>query len=127
MYFTGIDYLWDIQEDEVIRGGPGQPVAVKTKLGWMLSGLLRGKNVQGFRQSNISLIIDSTALSKKQNLEEAVCNLWDLETLGIKRGDEVYEDLLERVDFSGERYSISLPWKLGTSPYLLSMHIAFVG
>ena len=113
---VGIDYLWDIQEDEVIRGEPGQPVAVKTKLGWVLSGPLRGKNVQGLMQSNISLVIDSTALSKKQKLEEDVHKLWDLETLGIKRGDEVYEDLLDRVEFSGERYSVSLPWKLGHKP-----------
>ena len=113
---VGIDYLWDIQEDELIRGEPGQPVAVKTKLGWVLSGPLRGKNVQGLMRSNISLVIDSTALSKKQKLEEDVHKLWDLETLGIKRGDEVYEDLLDRVEFSGERYSVSLPWKLGHKP-----------
>ena len=87
---VGIDYLWDIQEDEVIRGEPGQSVAVKTKLGWVLSGPLRGKNLQGLMQSNISLAIDSTALSKKQKLEEDVHKLWDLETLGIKMGDEVY-------------------------------------
>ena len=112
----GLDQLWDIQEDEVIRGEPGQPVAVKTKLGWVLSGPLRGKNVDGLVQSNISLIINATNLSKKQKIEEDVHKLWDLETLGIRRGDEVYEDLLDRIKFSGERYSVSLPWKLGHKP-----------
>ena len=112
----GVDYLWDIQEDEVIRGEPGQPVAVKIKLGWVLSGPLSGKNTQGLMQSNISLIIDSTALNRNQKLEEDIHKLWDLETLGIRRGDEVYEDLLDRVEFSGERYSVSLPWKLGHKP-----------
>ena len=91
-------------------------MAVKTKLGWVLSGPLRGTNVDGLVKSNISLIINATNLSKKQNIEEDVHKLWDLEMLGIRRGDEVYEDLLDRVKFSGERYPVSLPWKLGHKP-----------
>ena len=63
----GIDYMWDIPEDEVMRGEPWQPVAVKTKFGWVLSSPLSSTNAQGLMQSNISLVIDSTALSKKQN------------------------------------------------------------
>ena len=48
-------------------------------------------------------------VNKKQKIEEDVHKLWDLETLGIRRGDEVYEDFLDTVKFSGERYSVILP------------------
>ena len=30
------------QEDKVVRGQPGEPVAVDTKLGWVLSGPMKG-------------------------------------------------------------------------------------
>ena len=34
----GAGYLWSFHEDEIARGQPVQPVAVHTKLGWVLSG-----------------------------------------------------------------------------------------
>ena len=37
----GADYLWSFQEDKVARGQPGEPVAVHTKLGWVLSGPMK--------------------------------------------------------------------------------------
>ena len=40
---VGIDSYFLLQEDEVIRGEPADPVAIKTKLGWVLSGPLKGK------------------------------------------------------------------------------------
>ena len=120
----GVDYLWEVQEDETIRGEPGQPVAVRTKFGWVLSGPLKGKSETNILTTNVSLVLDSTPIvtrvghvsNKKQTLEEDLHRLWDLETLGIRRGDEVYEDLLDTVKFSGERYSVTLPWKLGHKP-----------
>ena len=39
----GSDYLWCFQDWETIPGGPHEPVAVRTKLGWVLSGPLRGR------------------------------------------------------------------------------------
>ena len=36
----GADYLWNLQTDVTKRGRPGDPVAVETKLGWVLSGPL---------------------------------------------------------------------------------------
>eukprot|EP00794_Sanderia_malayensis_P019568 gene19567-biopygen14529 len=40
----GADELWSFQDGEIIRGGPYEPVAVKTSLGWVLSGPLKGAN-----------------------------------------------------------------------------------
>ena len=40
--------------------------------------------------------------------------LWDLETLGIREADDVYEDFQDNVRFNGHRYSVRLPWKAGS-------------
>ena len=39
----GSDFQWEFMEGEEIRGGPHEPVAVKTTLGWVLSGPLKGE------------------------------------------------------------------------------------
>ena len=38
----GSDFIWQFQEGESLRGGPNEPAAVKTTLGWVLCGPLRG-------------------------------------------------------------------------------------
>ena len=38
----GLNFLWSFQDGECIRGGPGEPIAVPTSLGWVLSGTLKG-------------------------------------------------------------------------------------
>ena len=39
----GTDFLHEFQNGQVVRGRPGEPVALKTKFGWFLSGPLKGK------------------------------------------------------------------------------------
>ena len=39
------DFQWEFMEGEEIRGGPHQLVAVKTTLGWVLSGPLKGEEL----------------------------------------------------------------------------------
>ena len=41
---VGSDYIWAFQKGEVIREWPEEPVAVKSHIGWVLSGPLKGKN-----------------------------------------------------------------------------------
>ena len=50
------DYLWNFQEGETIRGEEDHdPVAVKTKLGWVLSGPLKGKTEVGTVKVNLNV------------------------------------------------------------------------
>ena len=39
--------------------------------------------------------------------------MWDLDSLGIKKIDEVHEAFIDSITFDGERYSVRLPWKKG--------------
>ena len=65
--------------------------------------------------SNISHILTVQTNSSQQelvHLEKKLQAFWDLDTLGIKEGEEsVYEKFLEDVYFRGGRYCVRLPWK----------------
>ena len=39
---VGADYLWGFKEGRTVRGHTGEPVALHTKLDWVLSGPMRG-------------------------------------------------------------------------------------
>lgn len=108
----GADYLWQFQKGETIRGGIGEPVAVETTLGWVLSGPMKcsfGPDVE--QKVKINLIVETSQFHK--DLNENVSKLWDLETLGIKEEVGVQEEFLDNISFNGERYVVKLPWKVG--------------
>ena len=121
----GANFLWQFQEGESIRGGPEEPVAVKTTLGWTLSGPLRGGKLTNVSTSNVNFVL-SQAKHDKHRLEESVHRLWDLDSLGIREKDEVHENLIDNISFTGERYQVGLPWKVGhgdlPSNYDISLH-----
>ena len=52
----GSDFIWQFQEGESLRGGPNEPVAVKTTLGWVLSGPLRGKHLNVLEEINVNFV-----------------------------------------------------------------------
>ena len=55
-----------------------------------------------------------SACEERLNLESDVHKLWDMETLGIiESEDEVHETFVNTVSFTGNRYSVRLPWKEG--------------
>ena len=41
------DYLWTFQSGKVVKGKVVEPVAVETCLGWVLSGSMKGRDVDG--------------------------------------------------------------------------------
>ncbi len=53
------------------------------------------------------------ATNTKQDLDKTVHKLWDLDSLGIRVEDEVHEGVIDDILFTGERYSVGLPWKVG--------------
>ena len=114
----GSNYLWNFQEGPVIRGGPKEPVAVKTVLGWVLSGPVSGKSDNFDSDTLVSLVIEPTPLSSKDMLDvnKSIHRLWDLETFGVRIDDDVHQKAINDISFNGERYSVGLPWKVGHGP-----------
>ena len=111
----GSDAIWEFQEGTSIRGGPGEPVAIKTKLGWVLSGPLKitGKEFKSVDNAVVNFLPSVNQSVENRNIEESVNRLWDLETLGIRQDDEVHETVKDDIIFTGSRYSVGLPWKIG--------------
>ena len=52
-------------------------------------------------------------VSEENEIQREICKLWDLDSLGIKKIDEVHEAFIDSIMFDGERYSVRLPWKKG--------------
>ena len=111
----GSDNLWNFQESEIRRGGPNEPVAIKTTLGWVLSGPMKGKTLNSTENVNVTFVPLSSfpAKSDKQKIEENVNRLWDLDTIGIRQENEVHVQVIDNIYFTGKRYSVGLPWKAG--------------
>ena len=42
----GADYLWSFQTGDTRKGKAGEPVAIQKELGWVLSGPLKGREVE---------------------------------------------------------------------------------
>eukprot|EP00794_Sanderia_malayensis_P004267 gene4267-biopygen3471 len=117
----GTDFLHEFQDGQIRRGKPGEPVAIETKFGWVLSGPLRGKSLYSSEQVNVSVVtsMQSNSLNvsdRAMPLDSELSKMWDLETLGICKENEVYEGFLDNVKFTCERYSVQLPWKVGHAP-----------
>ena len=106
---VGSEFIWEFQKGQSIRGGPNEPIAVKTTLGWVLSGPLK---ISKSSETEYSINLVSSAIKDKQ-LEECLYKLWDLDTLGIRENDEVHTNLVDDIAFKEDRYSVSLPWKVG--------------
>eukprot|EP00795_Rhopilema_esculentum_P016152 gene16152-biopygen907 len=118
----GNDFMYELQGDTVIRGEPGEPVAVQTKLGWVLSGPLTGMKVASCGNSSVYLILDSSAANNvKSSMDNEVQKLWDLETIGIRATDEVHDDLLDNKSFTGKRLKGQLG-KLKKEPEVLQTY-----
>ena len=98
-----------------MRGKADEPVAVKTRLGWVLSGPMKVSN--DFNELNSMHVIDVNFIAQGNSsctkLDESIHRLWDLETLCIGQQDEVHESLKDSISFNGTRYSVKLPWKEG--------------
>ncbi len=107
---VGADYLWNFQKECTIRGGPDEPVAVETELGWVLSGPMKKQTSNEVTTTQVNLV--ASVLDEKSVSE--VHKLWDLETFGISPlQNEVYQEFSENITFDAGRYSVKLPWKEG--------------
>ena len=103
----GSDYLWQFHEGEVIRGGQEEPVAVKTSLGWVISGPLKGEQLNSISECNfVGYVSEPTSLSRRAKID----------TIGIREKDDVHVHTIDNIQFNGERYSVGLPWKVGHGP-----------
>ena len=102
----GSDYYWQLTTGRVSRGDDG-PVAVETKLGWVLSGPVPTADCSLL--TTHALRIDS---HEEQSLNETLRSFWELESLGISGTcQSVHEEFEENISFKDGCYEVCLPWK----------------
>lgn len=109
----GSDYYWQLVTGGVSRGVQG-PVAIHTKLGWVLSG---PTSTVGPIHSSTNLVTTHVLSADAQpgdndGLAEQLQAFWDLESLGIVGTEKtLYDDFLNTVTVRNGRYEVPLPWK----------------
>ena len=115
---VGCDYYWDFITGQTIRG-EGGPVAIQTRLGWVLSGPV---NPVKHLVSTVNLVtthvlrINSQPHGTKE-LDDTLQSFWRLESLGICTPERsVYDDFASSIQFKQGRYEVALPWKEGHAP-----------
>ena len=108
----GSDCYWNLVTGEIRRGEAG-PVAIHTRLGWVLSGVAPVSREQLTSHSFLTthvLRVDST--SPPETLNEILHSFWKLESLGIVDPEAtVLDEFSQTVCFHNGRYQVSLPWK----------------
>ncbi|XP_063400011.1 uncharacterized protein LOC134684639 [Mytilus trossulus] len=122
---VGADYYWSIIENHIIRGDG--PTAVKSKIGYLLSGPLHGTPSYNDQPTSMMNVMTSRK-TKECDLEK----FWKLETLGIEQIDEketgikelreVYEKTC--ISYHDNRYFATLPWKEEHPPLPMNKEIA---
>ena len=87
------DYYWDLTTGETIHG-EGGPIAIHTKLGWVLSSPVDSQEEiteSACLITTHSLQVDCLPESEKQDAQ--LRSFWELESLGIQSSDSsVYEE-----------------------------------
>ena len=98
----GANYYWQLTTGEVRRGDDG-PVAVGTKLGWVLSGPAP--------MADHSLLTTHTlrvASHEEESLNDTLCSFWELESLGISEsGPSVHQEFEENISFKDGQHTVS--------------------
>jgi len=124
----GCDYYWDFVTGETRRGDEG-PIAVNSKLGWLLSGPVNGTLDRSYVTHSNLIIKGHDALSARNEddvLTNTLKDFWETEAMGIKDLTQPETDESFKIDvaWSGDRYEVKLPWKedclpLSSDNYLL--------
>ncbi len=70
-------------------------MAIKTSLGWVLSGPIRGKKLSSNSDNVVALVIDPHPLSKQdtQDVNKNVHKLSDLDSIGIREENDVHQEV----------------------------------
>ena len=110
----GLDFCYSFVSRDIVRGGPNEPVALRTSLGWVFSGPM-GSHGQ---DCTVSVSVQVCA---SQELNDTLQKFWNLESIGIKPVEmpvstsqsesTVLKKFKATLAYKNGRYEVSLPWK----------------
>ena len=108
----GSDQYWELVTGETRRGSAG-PVAISTKLGWVLSGptAATAPDVPASCLVTHTLRVDGLS-SESQLLDNRIKSFWELELFGIMASEHsVHDEFGSSIRLVEGRYEVQLPWK----------------
>ena len=107
----GSDFYWQLATGEIIRGHT-DPVAVNTKLGWVLSGPANSNVEDDYNATVLTVHTLHIGTDPDEQLDKTLQAYWELESLGIYSGNSTSHDhSTPTVNLKGGRYEVSLPWR----------------
>ena len=116
----GSDFYWKFLTGEIRQGEVG-PVAMKTKVGWVLSGpvcqasALQAANTNIVTSHVMHLEISSVECSSsklKDPLVQQLQRFWEIESIGVSLDEgSVHDKFLDTVEQMDGRYEVCLPWR----------------
>ena len=119
----GSDYYWSIVTGEIVRGGDREPVAVRTKLGWILSGPVSFNCDEQSSAGLITHVLRVDCSPSLKDLDNTLRKFWELESLGVVDSEvSVYEQFGSNITLRNGRYEVCLPWR---DPYLSIPNVTF--
>ena len=79
----GSDYYWTMVTGETVRGGCGGPVALQTRLEWVLSGPITSSEVRETSANLIRHVLRVDSSPSFRELDRTLKAFWELESLGV--------------------------------------------
>ena len=116
----GADYYWTVVQNHVVRGELHGPVAICTRLGYVLSGPVNlacsdhspsSVNMSHVMKTECQVVTEDFN-ANDASLKEQLATYWDYDTIGVKgREEDFCKEYLTKVRFNDDRYEVSLPFK----------------
>lgn len=100
---VGSDFYWDIVIGDIVsRDGP---TALSSKLGWLLSGPVKGAKCDNYIVSNL-IISGELPVSETDEVTQIMQRFWETESIGIKDTPKCQqaiklEDQFSDISFNG--------------------------
>jgi hypothetical protein len=108
----GADHYWSLVTGRVCGGNQPGPIALETRVGWVLSG-----PVEGTHESQSFIGVTTTHVLRVEascDADENLKRFWELESMGINpREESVQTRFTQEIVFKNGRYEVSLPWREG--------------
>ena len=108
----GADHHWDIVTGDITREGNG-PVAISSRLGWLLSGPARNQIKESPHTATYLGLTEP--MNTKDELTAQLQQFWDIESIGISKESTLEDDGFSHIisfDSTQNRYCAALPWNL---------------
>ena len=104
---VGSDFYWDIVIGDIVS------VSVSSKLGWLLSGPVKGATTDNYVVSNL-IVFGELPMREIDEVTEIMQRFWETESIGIEETLKCQQafklaDQFSDISFNGNFYEVGLP------------------